>query len=194
MVTRATFLMGLILAMAPLGQSLAQPDSDSWLPLKRSEIVQLTVGATNVESLKIETSDVQKAKLTGFLPPNDTIWIASNPAIPLTMVMAGRDPNVDSLRVTVPVVNYSKPQADRVFAILGVLFKRLYPDWTDAAKWPAESLLEAWTKSQIIRKEINGITSATFGVPPDVVVYTITTRDQCVPDANRGNPFQRLIC
>src|ERR1051326_296845 len=39
--------------------------SISWLPLKRSEIVQLTVGSTDAASLKIETSDVQKAKLTG---------------------------------------------------------------------------------------------------------------------------------
>ena len=122
---RALFLIGLILVTAPQAQSLAASDNNSWLPLSRSEIIQLTLGATNAETLKIETSDVQKANLTGFLPSDDTIWIVSNPAIPLTTVMAGRDQNVDSLRVTVPVVNYSQPQSDRVFANLVGLFKRL---------------------------------------------------------------------
>ena len=201
---RALFLIGLILVTAPQAQSLAASDNNSWLPLSRSEIIQLTLGATNAETLKIETSDVQKANLTGFLPSDDTIWIVSNPAIPLTMVMAGRDQNVNSLRVTVPVVNYSQPQSDRVFANLVGLFKRLYPDWPDAAKWPTDSLLKAWHNvterasadpdDQIIRKEVNGITNATFGIPPDLVVYAITIREQCVPNATRGDPFKRLIC
>ena len=90
------------------------------------------------------------------------------------MVMAGRDQNVDLLRVTVPVVNYSQPQSDRVFANLVGLFKRVDPDWPDAAKWPTDSLLKAWHNvterasadpdDQIIRKELNGITNATFGI------------------------------
>ena len=92
---RALFLIGLILVTAPQAQSLAASDNNSWLPLSRSEIIQLTLGATNAETLKIETSDVQKANLTGFLPSDDTIWIVSNPAIPLTMVIAGRDQNVE---------------------------------------------------------------------------------------------------
>lgn len=87
-----------------------------------------------------------------------------------------------------------KRQADRVSTMVASLFKRLYPKWAGAAEWPSESLLEAWKERKIVRKEISGIINATFGVPPDVVVYTITTRDQCVPDASRGNPFQRLIC
>ncbi len=191
---RALFVVGLILAMAMLTLSLAQPDSDHWLPLRRSEITELTVGATNAGSLKIETSDVPTAKLTGFLPPNDTIWIASNPAIPLTMVIAGEDQNVDSLRITIPIVDYSTAQTDRVFASLAMLFQRLYPNWADAAKWPSDSLLEAWKNSSLPTKKIGWITNATFGVPPDIVVYTVTARDQCVPNGNRGNPFQRLIC
>jgi hypothetical protein len=192
MVMRAPLLMGLILAMSP--QAFAASEGNLWLPLTRTEIIQLSVGATNVESVEIETSDVQKAKLNGFLPPDHTIWIASNPAIPLGIVMAGRDQNVDALRITLPVVNHSQAQSERISAILVTLFRRLYPDWADAAKWPLESGLEAWKNGGVIRKKISGITTATFGVPPDIVVYTITTRDQCVPDATRGNPFQRLIC
>jgi hypothetical protein len=153
---RALFVVGLILAMATLTLSLAQPNSDLWLPLRRSEITELTVGATNAGSLKIETSDVQTAKLTGFLPPNDTIWIASNPAIPLTMVIAGEDQNVDSLRITVPVVDYSTAQTDRVFASLAALFERLYPNWADAAKWPSNSLLEAWKNGSLPTKKSAG--------------------------------------
>lgn len=78
------------------------------------------------------------------------------------------------------------------------------PDWPDAAKWPTDSLLKAWHNvterasadpdDQIIRKEVNGITNATFGIPPDLVVYAITIREQCVPNATRGDPFKRLIC
>jgi hypothetical protein len=69
------------------------------------------------------------------------------------------------------------------------------------------SLKEAWnihplvTKKMpadpndlIIKKNLGGITSATFGVPPDIVVYTITGRDGCVPDVKQGDPPDQLIC
>jgi hypothetical protein len=46
----------------------------------------------------------------------------------------------------------------------------------------------------IIKKKCGDITSATFGVPPDIVVYTIAARDGCIPDAKQGDPLGRLIC
>ena len=80
---RALFLIGFIRVTAPQAQSLGASDNNSWLPLSRSEIIQLTLGATNAETLKIETSDEQKANLTGFLPSDDTIWISSKSRYPV---------------------------------------------------------------------------------------------------------------
>jgi hypothetical protein len=177
----------------------------AWLPLKRSEIEQLSVAAVDGESFTVQTLDPQAAKLTDVLALDNSIWIRSNRT--LFIAMAGKGEDVHSVRVTVPVVNYSRQQADRVFAFLSALFKAVHPGWADAEKWPTDSLRDAWNKSPlvtnvapadpndvIVRRSSDGITSATFGVPPDIVVYTISAREQCVPDANRGNPFQRLVC
>jgi hypothetical protein len=52
----------------------------------------------------------------------------------------------------------------------------------------------------IIKKNIDGIISATFGVPPDIIFYTVTARPLCVPRVDeskplqRRHPIQRFIC
>ncbi len=98
-----------------------------------------------------------------------------------------------------------REKLDGVLRALSGLFKSLYPDWPEAQDWPTASLKAAWDTSplvtktmpadpndQIIKKHLHGITSATFGVPPDVVIYTITAREACVPDVKQGNPFERF--
>lgn len=225
---RAPLVLLLVAGLGFTTPCISAPDSPNWLLLTRSELVNVTVGSISTEALKIETLDEYiaqigagaqsnptiarrlegvRAELGKALPPGDTVWFASNPAIPLMIVMAGNGEHIHSLRVTVPVVNYSEAQNKRVFDTLGALFKRIYPGWADAEKWPQDSLRDAWSKSplvtrvapansndQIVRKTLDGVTSATFGVPPDIVVYTVTTLDKCIPDIGQGNPFQRIIC
>jgi hypothetical protein len=88
-----------------------------------------------------------------------------------------------------------------------VPISNVYPDWPEARDWPMSSPEEAWNihplvtnkmptdpNDLIIKKSLGGITSATFGIPPDMVIYTITARDGCIPDVKQGNPLDRLIC
>jgi hypothetical protein len=223
----ATLIVFAILAISAvaLGQS-------TWLPLSRSEVMRLLAGDADADTIKLQTLDellssgsvdlresdrrrlnTQKTELAEALAPDHMVWIVTNKAIPLTVTMAGRDENVHSLRIYAPVLNYSEEQSNRVFKVLATLFKRIYPTWADAEKWPLDSLQEAWDthplsgrrplrepNDVIIRRRIGGITSATFGVPPDFVVYTVTAREPCVPkidDSNplqRSDPLRRLIC
>ncbi|HWY14735.1 MAG TPA: hypothetical protein VNX86_06310 [Rhizomicrobium sp.] len=149
---------------------------------------------------------VKKARLTS-LGLDDTIWVAQLHHTPMTLIFAGRGEFVHSFKAVVPVVNLTDAQSKHALDSLSLLFKRLYPGWSGAAKWPADSLGAAWNASPlanrtapkygddlIIKKDIDGIVSATFGVPPDIVVYTVTSRRDCVPTVSKGNPFQRLIC
>lgn len=202
-----------------------------WLPLLRSDILRVLSEDTTDAAIRMEIwnavaaevpakglleeqarrlqakrtreLETEKARLANALSAGESVWIATNPAIPLSVVMAGKDDRIHTVRVTVPIVNYSKTQSERALKVLSELFRLAYPDWTEAKDWPIRSLTDAWNtfgrkdiktaNDRIVRKELNGMTSATFGVPPDIVVYTITARAHCVPTAD-GNPFQRVIC
>jgi hypothetical protein len=201
----------LAVAAAALSAMLHAPAASAqtakFLPLTRTEIIALTAGSTNRESLGVKTADAIKARPAESFAPGDELTLANNPKIPLTVFLAGKGENIHSIRIVAPVVNYSNEQSERVFKILSSLFTKIYPSWPDAAQWPQDSLSKSWNISplvtkkmpadaddQIIRKEIDGVTSATFGVPPDIVVYSITSRPQCIPTVKSGNPFQRAVC
>lgn len=138
----------------------------------------------------------------------ETVWrVASAPGEEVTMItMAGKGEAVHTLRLMVAA---DRPEAESValFENLEMLFQRVYPDWPEARAWPRESLIEAWEMSPLVREESlknpedtvitevrGGIISSTVGVPPDIVLYTITTRERCTPNPDRGNPFARIIC
>jgi hypothetical protein len=191
--------------------SVSPTIASDWLPLTKSQIVNLTVGSANTESLKIELVDEQtKVKKTKSLAVDESVWVAANAALAMGILMAGKDENIHTIRIPVFTLGMSKYQekADRVFKLLSDLFSNVYPNWPEARGWPMSSLNEAWnihplvTKKTptdpndlIIKKNLGGITSATFGVPPDIVVYTITARDGCIPDVKQGDdPLHRLIC
>ena len=121
--------------------------------------------------------------------------------------MAGNGEKVHSLRISVPVVNHSEEESRRVFKALSAVFEAVYPDWPMARDWPVRSAQEAWRNHPIarktpladpndvfVRRSEHGITSTTFGVPPDIVIYTITVRERCIPVREQGNPFTRLVC
>ncbi len=137
----------------------------------------------------------------------DTVWLVSGPGLPFQAVMAGDGERVHSLRIWVPVVNHSEAESKRTFEALSALFATVYPDWADARRWPGESLVTAWNRHPLAREEpledlddvfvrhaASGITSSTFGVPPDIIVYGMTVRNRCIETRAQGNPFERMIC
>jgi hypothetical protein len=233
------FVAMLLLLMATSLPRAASGTGD-WLPLTRSDLFRLLAREKDTAIVRAETlEDMQRlflagpkadskaihylearpAELTSILAPDEvlasdeTISIVWNPAVPLTLVVAGQEERIHSLRATAPVVNYTHSQSDHVFAFLSALFTSIYPAWLDAREWPIKALQEAWAlhpiarteplhnpNDMIVRRRINGITNATFGVPPDIVVYAITSREDCIPYVDRGNPLQkrnpfgRLIC
>jgi hypothetical protein len=210
-------------------QAIAAGDDGGWLPLKKTDIIRL-LGEQGVESVKVETLEqvigqvrrsnpkraseleAQQTELTNTLGPDDQVWVATNTILNFGMVLAGRDENVHSLRMM--VVTLDQRTIDRVIAIVTAIFRTTFPAWSEAQEWPAKSLKEAWhlhplndkrpplqdANDVIVKRSIGGITSATFGVPPDFGVYVITARKQCVPYIDRGNPLEqqnplaRLIC
>jgi len=203
---RSVVMVSLIMAMLPI-VSLAASAADVWLPLTKTQIISQTVGSASIENLKVELVDAETlAKKTRSLEANESVWVALNSALAMVMVLAGKGENIHSIRV--PVITLAEREnLEGVFRLLSGLFKSIYPDWPEAQDWPKASLEAAWNMSplvkktmptdpndQIVKKRLHGITSATFGVPPDIVVYTITTRGACVPDVKQGNPFDRLIC
>jgi len=150
--------------------------ASDWLPLTKSQIVDLTVGSANTESLKIELVDEQtKAKKTKSLAVDESVWAATNTALAIGILMAGKDENIHTIRIPVFTLGLSASQerADRVFGLLSDLFGNIFPDWPEARGWPRSSLKEAWnihplvTKKMpadpddlVIRKTLGGITIA----------------------------------
>jgi len=138
----------------------------------------------------------------------DSVWVATTNNPPLRVTFAAQGDRVHTIRIYVPVVSFrDKQAAEQVFANLSNLFARTYPAWPSAKNWPKDSLGRTWNANPLLtnmpvrdsndlipKTSIDGITSATFGVPPDLVIYTITTRPECVPDTHKFDPFSRLIC
>lgn len=152
---------------------------------------------------RIDAMSNEVAALVG-----DTVGVATMGNPPLRVTFAAQGERVHTIRIYVPVVSYrDKQAADRVFANLSSLFARTYPNWPAAKDWPKESLGKSWnahpsltnkpvrdSNDLIAKTTIDGITSATFGVPPDLVIYTLTVRPECVPDTRKSDPFRRAIC
>lgn len=135
----------------------------------------------------------------------DEIWFVGRRSLPLLVAMIGVGEQVHSLRIGVPVVNLSKEEGERTFRVLSDLFEAIYPDWSDAKNWPTTSLKDSWNRlaamqrgddpdKTLVRETRNGITSTTFGVPPDLVIYAVTVRKRCLPTATTGNPYERIVC
>ncbi len=185
----------------------ADPAQDArFLPLTKSAIVALVAESLQSKALKAEPMTLPPAQRSG-LAPDDSVWRIVASPIPVAIFIAGKDENVYALHVYFPVVRANPEDGKRIGAMLSALFKAIYPNWPDAEKWPQASLATTWNASPLMhkpipadpndlidKKTIDGITSATVGVPPDLVVYSVTTRAQCIPDIRRGNPFQRVVC
>jgi hypothetical protein len=118
-----------------------------WLPLTKSQIVNLTVGSANTESLKIELVDEQtKVKKTKSLAVDESVWAVTNAALAMGILMAGKDENIHTIRIPVFTLGISANQerTDRVYRLLSDLLSNVFPDWPEARGWPMSSLKEAW--------------------------------------------------
>jgi hypothetical protein len=198
------------------------------LPLKRSELVAVLTDENTGLPLKTETLDEiitrvrtaprlrdpdlndlegAKGELSAKLPGDD-IWIVGDDAVPFGAIMAGRGDDIHTIRLRVVTVSVrSREEGARINTMLSAVFSRIYPNWPEAAQWPAKSFADTWSLWEpvitdpkrdpnefVIRKTIDGITSATFGVPPDLVEFVATTREQCIPDMRDRSFHRRGIC
>jgi hypothetical protein len=192
----------------------------AWLPLKKADVIRILAedagNAVTVETLqekiaKVRSSDAERAReieaqqteLTNLFGPDDQVWIATNPGPGLGIAVAGRDEHIHSLRIPVGILDQRK--VHRAYAIVSAIYNAVYPTWTEAKEWPVTSVREAWRRHPlnekrapledandvIVKRSIGGITSATFGALPDLAVYAITAREQCIPFVDRGNPLER---
>jgi len=80
------------------------------------------------------------------------------------------------------------------------LMMALFPDWSDAARWPEVAGNRAWqetakamqdeadapARAPVIEGQRDGAWLASLGVPPRVISYVITTRDACRPSQGEG--------
>jgi hypothetical protein len=196
-----------VFASLMAAQPVQNARAAGFLPLTRTQIVGLIAGAEPRGAVEVKTVDAKKTRPAEAFAPGDELSVVRNSKFELGIFLAGKGENIHSIRILVPVVGYSREQADQVFKMLSSLFVKIYPSWPDAAKWPKDSLSKSWsisplmtgktpanTDDLIIRHETGGVTSATFGVPPDIVVYSITTHAECIPTTKTGNPFQRAVC
>jgi len=192
----------LLLATARAGAE----DTSAWLPVTRSDVDALATQTLHFQGLK-SVPLVLPANQRNGLAEDDAVWSISGKGLPLGIFMAGQGERIHTIHIYFPVVNESETQSREAIELMDALFARVYPDWPGARQWPQDSLGASWNGSPlvthtmpkdpndlIIRKTLGGITSSTVGVPPDLVVYSITVRARCVPDAKRENPFQRVVC
>lgn len=104
-------------------------------------------------------------------------------------VLVGDETHTHTLYFYYPVLNDSKQAARGFYA---EMFEHLLPDWEGAATWYTDSLREAWeatgramidpsvSYNETIARHAEGdVHLATFGVPPDIIFYRVTSRPEC---------------
>lgn len=141
------------------------------------------------------------------LAPGETAWVLDDPALPFIAIMVGNGEQIHSLRVGIALLDNNSRENDTAISRLADLYTVLYPDLPDVKVWLAESLMKAWKKNLLaaqtppddpddlfVRKTVDGISSSTIGVPPDLVGYTVTVRQRCIPVHAHGNPYANLVC
>jgi hypothetical protein len=221
----ATFILVFGMASAAtqaFAASLDEPTrSNHWLPFAHAELDELyarELDAENTEWVslaqrferarvaaqgkprKLEKLETRVARLAEVLDPRDEIQFLLSPDFSLAILVAGEGDKIHTVRMMVPLVNYTRDDQERAFAFLEQLHVRAFSSkWDGAKDWPKTSLATAWNlvatemgkgegetrrprNEMLITHTSDHVTAVTFGVPPDLVVYTITTRERCVPD------------
>jgi hypothetical protein len=104
-------------------------------------------------------------------------------------VLIGDDERTHTLYFYYPVLN-DREEAGKSF--YPELFSHLMPDWEGASTWYGDSLGRSWqatgramidptvSHNEMIARHAEGdVRLATFGVPPDIVFYRVTSRPEC---------------
>ena len=174
---------------------------DVWLTAKRLELRSKPGQLRGVEAYF--------ANSRNFITPGETLWLpGGGHEDNIQFALVGRGDRIHSFRVVVGEVNMFRDEGKKTKSFLSALFQKIYPNWPEATQWPLKSLKESWKISErlmrgdrsippndsFIRTRREGITSSTFGVVPDVVIYSITVRQNCIPTLALGEPFRRAIC
>lgn len=144
------------------------------------------------------------------LEKGEDLWFLGGEDLPVGITIAGTEKQIHTLNIYWPIVNHTEETNNKVFEFLSVVYQKVFPEWEEASNWPKESLREAWgvvadyyeyknkreleNYDPLIDLTRGGITSTTYGVPPDIIFFNITTQTECIPTLEKGNPFQKSIC
>ena len=195
----------------------APVQAEEFLPVDRKKILDF-FSSDKFEQIQVPdqqgTADMKRLRAGG-----DTVWLFYSKASQTRIAMAGRGDLIHSVRIVVAVVNNSEEKNEKVLASLSALFSAIYPNWPQARDWPSKSLDSSWSATaqmmensakhqessqktldeSIAKQQFDGITASTYGVPPDLIVYAVTVREECVPKRTspylpQNDPIQRAIC
>jgi hypothetical protein len=139
---------------------------------------------------------------------DEQIWALFQNDFPVQLTAAGKGDRLYAIRIGFPIVNVREEQKEQAFALLSRLFERTYGGSSGMSEWPERSLGQAWQArvgpdgnqlvwdpaTALVRTERNGVISATFGTPPDFVVYLVTAREECIPPPVFGELVNRVVC
>lgn len=190
-------------------------DSSEWLPIGIEDIERIISAHESGVPITSKTADqilnemesnseASAKKINRFKNEKDrlenegdNIWIITGRNLELSYILAGKGKKIHSIEISVAVVNMTQDENRKSFELISALLAQIFPGWKAAESWPLQSLKEAWDRregAKIVEHKLDEYTVATYGVPPDIVVYTITGRERCIPDLKKGNPFLLLIC
>lgn len=122
------------------------------------------------------------------------------------IAIIGNDDGIHTVWTYFPIVGV--PDTEAAFVFFKGFFESLLPGWPQAATWAETSLGDAWGPAAaayrdpmisynetIARTSVGGVSLATSGVPPDLVIYRMTVRQECekVSDYLLAKP-RRALC
>jgi hypothetical protein len=192
--------------------------AEEFLPIIRAGVLDL-FKPDNIQQILISdekaTPDIKQLRAR-----SDSVWLANDVSSQARIAMAGEGDKIHTIRIMVAVVNNSEQQNNHVFASLSALFPSsirigsrrrigrcgalIRLGLPQPGKWtprPKRGTPSGGNLDDLIPfKRVGGITASTFGVPPDLVVYAITTRDECIPKradnkaSPQDDPIRRPIC
>jgi hypothetical protein len=105
-------------------------------------------------------------------------------------LLIGPEDEIHTVWFYFPVVSVREPERALVF--FAGFFAEMFPRWDGARTWAEQSLSDSWAQGArafddpmisiddtVARVTVDGAKLATWGVPPDIVTYRVTTRIEC---------------
>ncbi|MEQ9209728.1 MAG: hypothetical protein RLN96_07795, partial [Pseudomonadales bacterium] len=138
----------------------------SWLPINQTELNEVYSSSFNLTSAreqtlaqviaekqrslqnqpkKLERYNSRMAPWVDALLPEDTIYLLDNPNFSLPVLIAGDGEKIHTIRMMVPLVNYSREEQELGFSFLSDIHEKAFGfAWTAARTWPRDSLEATW--------------------------------------------------